>query len=165
MVKIRTCASCEQPTMTPVSREMQIYHSVYHYECNSCGQKLDMVPVASIGTGVATGGIALAFWGAILFHGAGTPSLMALGVYGTAILALAAIWVPQILKYRQCPAVHGQHEIGNIKSSAPTHLAARLIMVIERMGALAGFAAPIVIIVVILGAAALIGYINFTYFQ
>jgi hypothetical protein len=165
MAKIRTCASCRQPTMTPVSREMQIYHSVYHYECNSCGHKLDMVPVASIGTGVAIGGIALAFWGVVLFHGSGAPSWIALGIYGTAILALATIWVPQMLKYRQCPAVPDRHEIGDLKSNGPTHLVARLIMVIERMGALAGFAAPIILIVMILGVATLIGYINFTYFQ
>ncbi|MDG1286298.1 MAG: hypothetical protein P8P30_01900 [Rickettsiales bacterium] len=41
----------------------------------------------------------------------------------------------------------------------------RLIIGLEKLGFIVGFLAPILLIAAVLGVAALIGYINFTYFS
>jgi len=165
MAKIRTCYSCKQPTLFPVSRELQIIYSVYHYECKNCGETTKVVPTASIGTGLTVGALALAFWGSILFSGPGNLGWITITIYVAAALSLAAVWVPPILTHTQCPPVSGATEIQEQDTRNRAHLFAWPIKLLEGLGFLGGLLAPILFIVVVLGAAALFGYINFTYFR
>mgnify|MGYP007022652652 CR=1 FL=1 len=165
MTKIRTCAPCKKPEMSPVSHVIKPFHSVYEYKCPNCGETTEIVPTASIGVGVTVGGLALTFWGFILFWGPGYPSVLALTLFAGAILALLAIWVPEILKHRLYPAVPNSSAPLNIPSQGNKGLIAKLIVLIEKMGFLVGLLTPIAFIMMFLGIAALIGYINFTFFE
>lgn len=165
MAKFRTCAYCKKPEMAPVARIMKTYHTEYGYKCQSCGKTLELMPPASIGVGVTVSGLALVFWGFILFRGPGYPSLLAISLFATAALALAWVWVPQALKYRLFPSVPNLSAEDDIRVVNITPFASRLILPLEKMGFLVGLVAPIVIIAGILGVAALIGYVNFTFFE
>lgn len=165
MSKTRTCAYCKNPEMVPVARIMKTYHTEYSYKCQNCGKTLELVPPASIGVGMTVSGLVLAFWGFILFRGPGDPSLLAMFLFAVAALALAWIWVPQALKYRLFPSVPNPSAQDDIHVESTTAFASRLIIPLEKMGFLAGLVAPIVLIAGILGIAALIGYVNFTFFE
>jgi hypothetical protein len=165
MMRTRISVSCKEPTMDPLSREMKLYNSVYHYECRSCGASLDLVPPASIGFGMTVGVIVLAFWAFILFHGSSSPGVWALIVYFIACCGLAAVWLPEALKYRLYPVVLSGLSVDDFHAHGSNNYAAKMITLIEKLGFLAGLMAPIAIILGVLGLAALIGYVNFTFFE
>lgn len=148
----------------PVSREMQIYNSRVNYTCKTCATKVELVPLASIGTIAMVGLLVLGFWGFILFQGAGYPSGIALGLYGAAIIALVFITGTSLLKHIQNPAIEDNKPSMAFDSASDDGLPKRAVYWLEKFGLLAGLLAPIVVIAGVLGIAALIGYINFTYF-
>ncbi len=110
-------------------------------------------------------GLPLRSGGFILFRGAGNPSGAALIVYGAAFLALAIVWLPPILIHIQCPPVSGEPIVDEKGAHNSTHLFACLITFVEKLGFLGGLLAPVVFIAIILGAATVVGYINFTFFH
>lgn len=165
MTKTRICAQCNKPEMVPVSRVMKTYNSVYSYRCRNCDETLEMVPPASIGVGLMVGALALAFWGFVLHWGAGSPSTLALVIWAGAGLAVAAIWVPEILKYWLYPEGPEQPDSEEIALADDTAFSQRVVSPLERLGFVAGLFAPVVIIAGILGIATLIGYVNYTFFE
>ncbi|TLP67088.1 hypothetical protein FEE96_07000 [Parasedimentitalea maritima] len=165
MAEIRKCANCEAPEMMPVSREMQIYHSVYRYKCQSCGEDLEMVPLAGVGIEMTVGALALGFWGMILFHGAGSPGWLALGLLSGASLLYAFLAFSKLVTYWRYPVVASATVAAELTHLPTKHIGDRLMAGLEKLGFLAGLLAPLLFIGVILGIAFLIGYVNFTYFE
>lgn len=165
MMKARICASCKEPTVIPVSREMKIFNSVYHCKCQNCGSSVDLVPPASIGLGVMVGLSVLVFWAFVLFHGSGSPGFWALTIYLVACCALAAVWVPEGLKYWLFPAAPDELAVTDIQASGSNYFVARMVALIEKMGFLSGLIVPVAFILGVLGVASLIGYVNFIFFE
>lgn len=167
MFKVRKCSNCGETKLHPVSRTLQIYNSVISYECESCGNKVDITPFASIGILMTVGLLVLGFWYYILFGGNSYYDNYTLVMFGLAVLAFAFVTVPPILLHILNPAVANsttnQDEVaieGNKK-----HIARRPIIWLERLGMIGGLLAPLILIGLVLGVAALIGYINFTFFE
>lgn len=164
MKKQRTCATCKTPTMMLETREMEIYNSVYKYRCENCGEVVRLLPVASIGIRITVGGLALTFWWLMLSHGSGSPGTLAKVTMGIALVAYVWFWLPEIVKYRLCPADSNSEEM-RLEANAPDSGWGRIIRKLEVFGLLGGLLAPILLIAGILGLAALVGYINFTFFE
>ena len=148
----------------PVSRKMQIYNSIVHYKCGNCDAEVDITPAASIGVATMVGILALGFWGWILLRGSGSPDLTTLSLYGAA--GLIFFWItltPLAVNYKN-PVLKGGETIGVPVDPKDAHLAKKPILWIENLGYCSGLIAPLIFIVCVLAGAALIGYINFTYF-
>lgn len=153
------------PEMSLISRGMKAYNSVYRYSCQNCGETLELVPPASIGVGISVGSLALIFWGFILFRGSGATGLLPIVLFALAACALAAVWLPQVFKYWLFPTAPNRPVEVDIRTDKTTSFYARLILRLENMGFLFGLVAPIAFIAGVLGVAALIGYVNFTFFE
>ena len=165
MQKIRQCTNCNKPSMMPVSRKMQIYNSVLNYECPECHTKLELVPMASIGIQFMVGLLAIGVWGAILFSGSMMPGTITFAIFGIAVLTLLAMTITNILKHRRNPVCADLETPLVQEVEASAHIAKRPILWMEKFGFLAGLIMPILLIAMVLGISAAIGYINFTYFN
>lgn len=165
MPEIRRCAQCEQSTLMPASRKMQVFNSVIRYKCDNCDAEIDITPLASIGVVTMVGILALGFWGLILFRGSGVPGMLALGLYGAAVVALVLVTGLPIIKHLQNPAIKSAVQSQMSVTSTDAHIFKGPIIWIEKFGYVAGLFAPLVIVLCVLGGAALIGYVRFTYFQ
>lgn len=165
MPEIRRCAQCNQSSLMPVSRKMQVYNSIIHYKCNNCDAELDITPLASIGVVTMVGILALGFWGLILSRGSGAPGTLVLGLYGAAVVALLLVTGLPIIKHLQNPVMKNGMQSQMSVTSTDAHIFKEPIIWIEKFGYVAGLFAPLVIVLCVLGGAALIGYVRFTYFQ
>ncbi|MCY0149299.1 hypothetical protein OEG84_23590 [Hoeflea sp. G2-23] len=148
----------------PVSRKMQIYNSIVHYKCGNCDAEVDITPAASIGVATTVGILALGFWGWVLFRGSGSPGFIALSLYG--VVGLIYFWftLTPLMKHFRNPLLKHGEPVQTPVDPANAHIARRPILWIESLGYFAGLIAPLIFIICVLGGAALIGYINFTYF-
>lgn len=165
MPEIRKCAQCQHPSLMPLSRKMQVFNSVIHYKCGNCGTEVDITPLGSIGTTTMVGIMALGFWGTILFWGSTSPGMLAMALFGGAAVAFAALVIaPPVIVHLQYPAIkdsgHTPLQIGINEK----HIFKAPIIWIEKFGFLAGLIAPVFLVLCVLGAATLIGFINYTYF-
>ncbi len=163
-LKVRQCAECKEASMVPVSRTMQIYNSVVHYKCSKCATEVDITPMGSIGVTVTVGLMALGFWGYVLFSDFNSPGSVAVTIFALAIAALAWITLMPLIMHLHYPISRLREAPRTPKLDTRGHIGAKLILLIEGFGLIGGLLAPIVFAVTFLGIAALIGYINFTYF-
>ncbi len=161
----RICPECTTPSMDLRSRDMKIYNTELRYQCTTCGEEATLVPLSSIGVNTTVGFLALAIWGTILFWDIAGPGIIGLSIFAIAVLAWAGIAFSQFAAHYRYPLSETE-ERGDIPApSENDHAAQGLIVWIESLGVVAGFFAPVFLIAVVLGAATLIGYINFTYFS
>jgi len=165
MPNTRQCSNCKTPTMKPVSRKLQIYNSVIRYKCSNCSANIELTPLASIGIQLTVGLLVLGFWGMILFSGAGQAGTISLLFYAGAWLLLFGITIIPALKHMQYPNSNISNSQSPFEATSNPHLLSRAILWIDKQGFVAGMLAPIIFIALILGIAALIGYISFTYFE
>lgn len=167
MPKIRKCKQCGEEKLFPVSRSLQIYNSVIQLECEGCGEKVSVTPVASIGILISVGLLALGFWYFILFGHNSYFDIYTVMAFGVAVAAFLFVTIPTILVHVMNPiAKHQNFEEPDIEiTHGEKHIAKRPIIWLERLGMIGGFLAPLIFIAVILGIATLIGYVNFTYFK
>ncbi len=166
MPNTRLCPNCKTPTMMPISRRLQIYNSVICYKCSKCEKDVELIPLASIGVLLVVGLLALGFWGMILFSGPGQPGTISLIIFASASLSLFGTTAAQALKHRRYPVSRNNASPPiSLEISSGSHVAKRAILWVEKLGFVAGMLAPIIFIALILGIAAIIGYINFTYFE
>lgn len=164
MQRARNCAHCGKPGLTPQSREMAIFNSVIRYRCSECGTEVDITPVASIGIMTTIGLLALLFWGFILFWDKFRSGVVATSLFGLAILAFGFITIVPLLKHLRNPVIKSSPPVNLVVEKATVHIAERLIILIEGFGFLAGLLAPVIAIIGVLAVAAVIGFVNFTYF-
>ena len=164
MPRIRNCAHCGKPNLKPVSRKLLIFNSAVHYRCGACDTEIDLTPLASIGVKTTVGALAIVFWGVISFHGNSQPGPIALILLGSAVMALGFITIVPALAHYKNPPVKSGPRLDIAVSQQGNHVVKRLIIWIEKFGFLAGLFAPLFVIIGILAAAALIGFVNFTYF-
>jgi uncharacterized membrane protein YidH (DUF202 family) len=164
MPRIRNCGHCGKPNLKPVSRELLIFNSAVHYKCDACDNEIDLTPLASIGVVTTVGALAIVFWSVILFHGNSQPGPIALTLLGLAVLALGFITIVPALAHFKNPPVKSDRRLDIPVSQQGNLVAKRLIIWIEKFGFFAGLFAPLLVIIGILAAAALIGFVNFTYF-
>ncbi|WP_162651623.1 hypothetical protein [Lentilitoribacter sp. Alg239-R112] len=164
-LEIRTCMECKEPTLVPISREMQIYNSVIHYKCETCDGKIEIQPLASIGVLIAVGASALAFWGYITFRRAYSADIISVSIYSVAVLAFLFVTVTPLLAHIMNPVVKKvDGELPNLESNSK-HLAGKQIVWLEGFGILGGLIAPFIFAIIVLGIAFIIGYINYTFFE
>lgn len=167
MPKIRKCSKCGEAKLRPVSRNLQIYNSVIQHVCEGCGGKVEITPPASIGLLITVGLLALGFWYAIMFWGNSHFDIYTVLMFGVAVVAFAFVTLPPIIKLIKNPEIletSAEDDELPINKGAQ-HFAKRPILWLERLGMIAGLLAPLIFVAIILGVAALIGYINFTYFE
>ncbi|HAT87233.1 hypothetical protein [Cohaesibacter gelatinilyticus] len=164
MPQLRKCARCGAPSLTPVSRELQIYNSVIHYKCEECGTEIELTPPASIGTVTTAGLFALGFWGFLLFTDPFPPGWIALTLYGLAILALGFVTLRPALDHFRNPVIDASPTADLSVEGPDNHIARKPILLLEGFGFLAGLLAPVLLFAGVLAIASVIGFINFTYF-
>jgi uncharacterized protein (DUF983 family) len=164
MPQLRKCAHCGAPSLTPVSRELQIYNSVVHYKCEKCGTELELTPSASIGTVTTAGLFALGLWGLLLFTDPFPPGWISLTLYGLAILAFGFVTLRPALDHLRNPIIETSHKADLNVEGQDHHIARKPILLIERFGFLGGLMAPILLFAGVMAIASIIGFINFTYF-
>lgn len=160
---VRTCAHCKEPTLQPVSRELSGFNTVVQYQCSNCQSALSLTPAGSIGAVTTVGVLGLIFWAVILLRGDGSPDSLAWTVYGAAVAAL--LWItaiPAFVSLKNPPVQSGEQ--ADVAFEPPSDFVQKIVILVERVGFLAGLLMPIVVVGVVLSFAALIGFINFTYF-
>lgn len=165
MTTYRTCQNCGEPTLAPKVKTMSATNSTTRYECNNCAYKVDLIPPGSLGVQLAIYAIVSVFLWFIFFTGPGPNSLFSVVVFGVSMAILPAISVSGLWKNHANPEVPDSPGTDVHDLKAETHMLKGPIDWIERRNALVGLIAPIVLIAAVLGVAALIGFINFTYFE
>lgn len=166
MSNVRKCEKCGQSALTLMHRKMEVYNSVYHFKCENCDEEVEIVPIASTGIFASVSIMVLTFWGYILFfHGTGNPGTVTAVVYGIAALAAMGIVGSALKSHIQNPEIRNVSQLQDVPTENSQHIGKRPILWMEKLGFIAGLFAPVIFIGVILGGAALIGYINFTYFS
>lgn len=167
MPKIRKCMQCGEDELRPVTRSLQIYNSVIRHECRNCGEKVSVTPTASIGILITVGLLALGFWYFILFGRNNFYDLYTVIAFGVAVAAFLFVTIPPILVHVMNPIARTQklEELNIELTNGEQHIAKRPILWLERLGMVAGLLTPLIFIAVFLGAAALIGYVNYTFFE
>lgn len=148
----------------PVSRRLQVYNSVIHYECKNCSAGVDITPAASIGVLTMVGILAFSFWGWIIFRRDGVPDILALSLFATAVIAFFVIALSPLIKHFQNPVVTTAAKTDLPVAAGDRHIAKGPILWVENLGYFAGLLVPVIVVLGVLGAATLIGYVNFTYF-
>lgn len=164
-LQIRKCMDCKEPTLIPVSRELQIYNSVIHYKCSNCGNKIEIKPLASIGILITVGALVLAFWGYISFRRSYSADIISITIFTIAVLALLFVTVIPLLAHIMNPVVKKvDGELSNLEVNSK-HIAEKQIIWLEGFGIIGGLLAPFIIALIILGIAFIIGYVNYTLFE
>lgn len=151
--------------MMPVSHKLQIYNSVTKYECDSCGQSVEVQPLSSIGILVSVGAMVIAFIAYIAQHGSGSFEVPEFVFLMIVLSLLAFVTVPPLLVHWVYPKCKPTQAV-TIEQDTNTknHLLAKPISWLEKSGFIFGLLTPILLIALVLGAATLIGYINYTFF-
>ena len=169
MFGVRKCGKCACPTLMPLKRHMQIYNSVTTYKCENCGNQVEIIPLASTGMLGTIGLLVMAFWGVILFRDGSHTGMLGSILYALAGLALLATLVSNIRPHVKNPIA----DKGPLPDVAPpdialnkaeSHIAKSPLIWLEKQGLITGLVAPLIAIGLVLGVAALIGYVSFTYF-
>jgi hypothetical protein len=148
---------------------MEVYNSVYCYECETCGAKLEIVPLASIGVIITVGLLVLGFCCYIFFRGDSIELIwhteqLSLAFYCFAVIAWLSVTVVPLSKHLRNPVVRTAPSTNALPIPNDQHMARRPILWLEKMGLVAGLLAPFLLIATVLGVATLIGYVNYTYF-
>jgi len=144
---------------------MQVYNSVIRYKCDNCSAEVDITPAASIGVLTMVGVLAFSFWGWITFGRGGEVSITSLSLFAAAVIIFSLIAFAPLAKHFRNPLVKAGARNCPPLDAGGDHIAKRPILWVERLGYFAGLLVPVVVILGVLGVAALIGYINFTYFS
>ncbi|CUH89908.1 hypothetical protein PH5382_03863 [Phaeobacter sp. CECT 5382] len=165
MVKTRICGSCKKPTLIPVSRKREPYNTVVGYLCQNCGRKIDIVPAFSVGSGLAIAWAVLGFWYFVFFHNSVYNSTLSISLYAGAVVTVVLVWGPECLRHWMNPVAKGGDAVEvKLEKEGRGSVTSALIWC-ERFGFFGGLIAPVVFASVFLGAAAILGLINYTYFQ
>ena len=115
---------------------------------------------------ICTAGLlVLLFWGYILFRNSNHPDFISLSIYGLAIVAFIFVTGPPLLLHVMNPLVNNSDRETPELIVKSKHVAMKPIIWLEKLGLLGGMLAPLFLILIVLGAAALIGYVNYTYFN
>jgi hypothetical protein len=162
----RKCTCSEQAQLLPIERKLERYNSVICYECDSCAKKVEITPLGSIGVLITVATLAIGIIAYLQLSGVGQPDFIDYMIVLFCIICIAGVTVPQLLKHNRYPLMPSKDAIGlPLEENSSRHILAKPISFIEGFGFLLGLIAPIIFIACFLGLAALIGYINFTYFQ
>ncbi|MEW7008146.1 hypothetical protein [Lentilitoribacter sp. EG35] len=162
--EVRICMDCDQPTLIPVSRDIQIYSSSIRYKCETCEAKIEIQPLASIGVLITVGLLVLAFWWYILFARSSDTDIIGTSIYIAAVLALVCITGIPLLAHIMNPvAKNPDRELPDLTVNSE-HIAKKLILYLEKFGLLGGLIAPLILLLLAMGIVFIIGYINYTFF-
>ncbi len=172
MPATRKCAQCGEPTLKPIERKMEIYNSVYAYKCSNCQHEVELEPYGSLGFQVTLGFLfAPVVW--FLFmddHGdwpswSNMPTLIEAGILLIIVLFFPVLTLLEMRKHARYRLVDRNEVREHMEVSPTPHIGKKPILWIEKLGFFGGLLAPIIIIVVVLGIATIIGFINFVYFD
>lgn len=164
MAKLRKCEKCGAETLVPISKKMAPTHSTTSYECSSCGFKVEITPAASLGMHLTIYAIVAAFLWLIFFAESYSNSLLSIITFWAAMAILPALAVLGLWQSHKNPEVPDSPQIDIQDPINQQHALKRPIDWLEGKNTLIGLLAPIILIVAVLGLAAIIGFINFTYF-
>ena len=160
----RICSKCGQPAMMLVERKMEIYNSVYVYRCASCQNEVELVPQGSIGAQFSLGMVfAVVIWGIFYFDRYNTVTDWV--IFAVVVSVMPGMALFQLWKHRRYQAVESPESVASLEVSETAAITKKPVMWVEGLGILAGMLAPILFIAAFLGIAAIIGFINFTFFQ
>lgn len=171
IVKTRPCNACGDKAMMPDSRTFTGMETTIIYKCPACEHTVEIKSLSQAGLMSALGAVILSV---ITFIMVEDP--MAWDVSDTLwylfFLALILLVPVSILLPHWAHPVTGEQEttLANVDFNDEGFIedfkdpVQRSIIKLEKHGFWRGFLTPIIFIVLFLGAAAIIGYINFTYF-
>lgn len=165
MTVYRKCQFCGEPTLAPKAKTMSATNSTTRYECTNCAFKVDLIPSGSLGVQLTVFSVVAMFLWFIFFTGPGPNSLLSVVAFWAAMAILPAMSVSGLWKNYKNPEIQGSHRKEIDDPKADKHILKRPIEWIERRHTLVGLMAPLVLIAGILGLAAIVGFINFTYFE
>ncbi len=172
MPYLRKCANCGEPAMEPVEHKMELYNSICTYKCSNCGHEIELTPVASYGAMTTLGFFGALFVWFIFMDDHGDwpgPNNMPTIFQGLILLAIISFFPVQALlekrKHTRYPIIESKDQPPPLAIEKTGHVGQRLILFIEKTGFIGSMLAPIIIATLILGTAAIIGFINFTYFD
>ncbi len=160
----RKCAKCGKPEMSPVERKMEIYNSVYIFKCENCRHEVELEPSASIGSKISLG-LVLAFvvWGIFYFDQYNTATDWV--IFAVVVSFLPGLALYQLWKREKYPVVEGGENVEPLELSPTQAITKKPVLWLEGLGMLGGLLAPLLFIIAFLGVAAIIGFINFSFFQ
>lgn len=165
MPTLRKCAKCGEPAMEPVARKMDFYNSVYHYKCSKCEHEVELVPLASIGVQITIGLlVAIVVW-FIFFTKNSSHDLLNLILFFAVMSIVPGMALYQLWKHYSYGVVDYSKTRTHMDVDETKNITKSPVVWVEKFGFLGGLLAPIALIVVVLGTAAVIGFINFTYFD
>lgn len=159
----RKCSKCSEPTLMVVSRKMELYNSVYKFECSNCGEKVDIVPQGSIAMQFTVSALFAGFVWFVFMEG-GQNGWIDYIAYSMVVLALPIMSAMQLQTHYDNPVVDKQAKKVHLTMEKSASLTQKPVTFVENLGFLAGLLAPLLVIAVVLGIAAAIGYVNFTFF-
>jgi len=172
MPATRKCAQCGEPTLEPQECKMEIYNSVYAYKCSNCQHEVELEPYGSLGFQITLG---LLFVPVVWFlfmddHGdwpswSNMPTLIETLILLAIVLFFPMLTFFEMRKHARYPLVDSDGPREHFDLAPSKAITKAPVMWIEKFGILGGMLAPILIIIVVLGLAVLLGYINFTFFN
>jgi len=164
MPTLRKCSQCGEPNMAPFARKMEPYNSVYHYKCSNCQHEVELVPPASSGMQLSIGlMVAAAVW--FIFFGDNMPKLSSLAIYLVVMGIVPGMALYNLWKQYSYGIVDNNMSPAEMEVDDTKKIPKSPIVWVEKRGLLGGFLVPVVLVIVVLGAAAILGYINYTYFD
>lgn len=150
--------------MAPFARKMEPYNSVYHYKCSNCQHEVELVPPASSGMQLSIGlMVAAAVW--FIFFGDNMPKLSSLAIYLVVMGIVPGMALYNLWKQYSYGIVDNNMSPAEMEVDDTKKIPKSPIVWVEKRGLLGGFLVPVVLVIVVLGAAAILGYINYTYFD
>ena len=165
MLSNRNCAECGEPALAFASRKIEVLNSVYNYKCTGCGHEVKLVPVASLGLQIMVYLLATAFLWVLFFADATSNDVATVMIFFGAMAIMPGIILVELKKHRTYPRVGAPASSAIVEGGAVTHIFKKPMNWFESQSLLLGLLAPLLLIGVVLGAATVVGYINFTYFQ
>ena len=163
MPSIRKCGKCSEPTLNPIERKLGIYNSTISYKCTNCGDEIELVPLGSLGVQMCIYLLlALIVWFIFIGNNASTNSVI-IFVLLMSIMPVTVLF--GISKHLKGPKIANGENVNIDVGGAKGNIFKKPINWVERKNFVVGLLSPLIFIGLILGIAAIIGYINFTFFQ
>jgi len=170
-IKTRLCSECGDKVMMPEDRKFTGMETTITYRCSSCDAVAEIRSLSQAGFMAALGALVLTVVTLIAVQGPGYWDmndyllylLFVCAVFGVPVYFLLPHWLYPVTGEAETTATNVDFEDESFIEGYSDPIQ-RGIIKLERHGFWRGFFTPIIFIVLFLGTAAIIGYINFTYF-
>lgn len=150
----RLCTCSPSARLKAVSHNWDHYNSVTKYRCNSCDKSVDVVPLSHIGYTLTVGVLAIAFGIYIFIFKSWDSGFWTYTIFAGLILFQLYMTASQYAPHHRYPLKPAFQDL--TPPSPPKGLRSR----IESLGFVGGLLLPIGFVVLVLGAAIVLGIIH-----